>query len=1041
MDKKQPKHWIGPEELNPGYWSDKAVQEKRGQEFFEKPVEWIERMDNSPEGGFARRDFLTVMGASMAMATFACARRPVHKIIPYVVQPEELTPGVPLFYASTSKDCPCGCGVLVKTREGRPIKLEGNPDHPLNGGALCAQAQASVLSLYDPGRLASPVARGRGGAGSGRKEVSWSEADGAIQARLRSAASGGGKVRVLSQVVTSSATDRLIREFTGAFSAGAHIQYNPLAHEELAEGQRECYGAALYPTYHFDRAELVVSVGADFLGTWLSPVEHAADFARSRKLDSSKAAQSKMSKLVCYESSLSLTGSNADERYPIRPGDELDVVMAILHELVIKQGRSSYGEGQLKDVLGSYDIGTLGTAGVVSPAQIKGLAKELWENRGKSIVVAGGLRTTTANAMQLQVAVNLLNTILENDGATIDGAVQTAPARSRFGEVSKLVADMKAGNVEVLVLYRSNPVYHLPKVMEFEEALKKVPFVIAISDREDETALLADYVLPDHHFLENWGDANPRKGLYSLQQPTIAPIHQTRAFEDSLITWIKGANLRGSLATKANDWHQYLRDHWKETFYKGAGTFDEFWDGVLRSGVFTTSEGVGSSHARSFNTSALSQLQKRGQKAVGDTGAALVLYASTNLGDGTQANNPWLQELPDPISSVVWDNYLAVGPEMAKSLSLSQDDVVTVTGDGFSFELPVYVQPGMHPNAVAAAVGYGRSAAGRVGDGAGVNLFSIAKVFNSRPVYSGFPVTIKKTQKFYRLATTQWHTASENRPILNDIPLALYKKNPGASAEVDPELRMEKVPSIWPVHEYKGHRWGMTIDLNACNGCSACMIACQAENNIPVVGRDQVRMGRNMHWIRIDRYFSGEANDPNVIFQPMLCQHCENAPCETVCPVLATVHDDEGVNVQIYNRCVGTRYCQNNCPYKVRRFNFFDHWKSYEGTMNLAWNPDVTVRTRGIMEKCTFCVQRVVAAKDKAKDTGLPLRDGEFQVACQQTCPTEAIVFGDMNDPHSRVSRLKEDARAFHALETLNTKPSVTYMTKVRNAAEKEERT
>ena len=1044
-----PRHWIGPEELQESYWKDAKVQEKRSQEFFEKPVEFIDQLDRSSQGGVARRDFLTIMGASMAMASFACARRPVHKIIPYVVKPEEITPGVANWYATTCQECGQGCGVLAKNREGRPIKLEGNPDHPVNQGSLCSRGQASVLGLYDPDRLKSPVVRNR--ADGTRKESDWNSVDASIQAQLKKIAGQGGRVKVLSGEIESESTRRLIKEFLGAFAAGEHVEFEPLAFEEVSSSQALSYGNAVVPRYRFDQASYVLSLGSDFLGNGVSPLEATKLWTERRKLVGQNPAHAQLGKLVCYESMMTLTGANADQRVPVRPGDELKVALAIAHELIVKQKRSRFAQdGTVLNALQSYapevvaaELGLQGGAG-----SIRKVASELWENQGKSIVVAGSVQSKTADAVALQVAANLLNSALENEGKTVDGSVNFSTTRSSFGAFSRLTDEMKAGKVDALIVYRSNPAYASPRgLLGLTDAFKRVPLVIVVSEHEDETGALADYVLPDHHYLENWGDAHPNQAVYSLQQPTMAPIHSSRAFQDSLLTWKKVGLAVSGLAAKALDWHDYLQNHWKETVYKevgAAGSFEQFWNGALRAGVVDVfaAKGIpaGKVSPRIFKASSLSVLPK--YSALSTETLYLALYAKMSMYDGRNANNAWLQELPDSISSVTWDNYINVGPALAKKLGLKDDDVVEMVSDDRTVELPVHVQPGLHSQVVTAAVGYGRTAVGRVGDHTGVDVFPLAQVVAGSQgrgpalVFAGQKVQVRKTGKFYKLAMTQWHTATENRPVINDISLAEYRKNPATANHTDPHLRLETVPSMWPQHEYKSYRWGMAIDLTSCTGCSACMIACQAENNVPVVGRDQVRVSRQMHWIKIDRYYSGSAENPNVIFQPMLCQHCENAPCETVCPVLATVHDDEGLNVQVYNRCVGTRYCQNNCPYKVRRFNFFDHWKSYEGTANLVWNPDVTVRTRGIMEKCTFCLQRITDAKDQAKDAGDRVKDGTLKTACQQTCPADAIVFGDLNDPQSRVYKMKESPQAFRVLEVLNTKPSVSYMTKVRNQAE-----
>lgn len=568
-----PRHWIGPEELDESYWNNPAVKEKRAQEFFEKPIEYIDKIDKLDKGGVARRDFLTVMGASMAMASFACARRPVHKIIPYVVQPEEITPGVATWYASTCKDCSTGCGVLIKNREGRPIKLEGNPDNPLNRGTLCSRGQASLLNLYDPDRLRGPVSRTRD---SGyRQEITWSEADTAIRAKLKAIASKSGRVRLLTGDIHSDSTARLIREFLAPFSQGRHVEFEPLKLDEISEAQGLCYGTPVVPQYRFDQADVVVSLGADFLGTWISPVEHAQAWVKKRKLESQNASQAKLSKLLCFEPTMTITGANADERYAIRPGDEVKIALALAHELIVKQKRSRFANDTgLLTLLSGYsaekvaeEIGIQGGA-----AQLKKIADELWAARGKSLIVAGSIQSKTEQALAVQVAVNLLNSALENEGSTIDGTVNYAPAHEGFGAMSQLLTEMKSGQVDALIVYRTNPAYTLSRAI-IGLAFKSVPLVIVISEREDETALLADYVLPDHQYLEGWGDANPRKGLYTLQQPAIAPIHSSRAFQDSLLIW--GRHLgsdTSSLASRSTDWHEYLMNQWKETLYRDSGS-------------------------------------------------------------------------------------------------------------------------------------------------------------------------------------------------------------------------------------------------------------------------------------------------------------------------------------------------------------------------------------------------------------------------------------------------------------------------------------
>jgi MoCo/4Fe-4S cofactor protein with predicted Tat translocation signal len=1031
-----PRHWRGVEELSEQYWNDPQVQERRAQEFYDKPVESIALIDKLDTKGIARRDFLTIMGAGMAMASFSCARRPVHKIIPYVVQPEEVTPGVANFYASL---CPeTGEGILVKVREGRPIKLEGNPDYPVNRGALSARTQASLLELYDPERLKEPMKR----AGAATQTLSWADADAQVLEVLKKA----GKVRLLTAPVKGDSTRRLISEVLAALPGAGHVEYDALALDEIADAQADCYGASVVPHYRFDLADVVVSIGADFLGAWPTSTAHMADWAKRRRLQGQDAKKAQLSKVFAFESMMTVTGANADERFPVRPGDELKVALALAHEiLVVKKAGKLAGDASIAQALQGY-----GVEAVASDLHLHGgaetlrkVAKALLESRGKGIVVAGSVQAKSRDALALQVAVNLLNSALENEGAMVEGNTgmsQSRPAPG-LGGLAKLVAEMKAGTVDALIIQGVNPVYTAPGALGFAEALKKVPFVVVIGTQADETAALAHSVLPEHHYLESWGDAEPRKGFRALQQPAIAPIHSTRAFQDTLLSWVRGgikaSGLAGKVAAAEADsqsWYDYLKAHWQETVYKSAGasgSFIQFWEGVLREGVLLNQAALSARGTpRAFRTGAVSAFPRF---RAASSEVVLGLYAKSSLYDGKSANNAWLQEFPDPITTMTWDNYVNIGPGLAKQLKLQTHDVVEVKTGDRTFKLPVNVQPGMHPGAAAIAVGYGRTSAGKVGNGVGTDVYPLAGMENGRAVFAGFPVKLTKTGARYRLAETQWHHSAENRPIINDITLAEYRANPGVSNHTDPHLRMEEVPTMWPKFEYKGYKWGMAIDLSTCTGCGACVVACQAENNIPTVGRDNVRISREMHWIRIDRYYSGSEEAPNVVFQPMLCQHCDNAPCETVCPVLATVHNDEGMNVQVYNRCVGTRYCMNNCPYKTRRFNFFDHWKSYEGTQNLVWNPDVTVRSRGIMEKCTFCVQRVREAKDRAKDTGAKVRDGDLKTACQQTCPTEAIVFGDINNPDSQVAKLQKDKRAFRVLEVLNTKPVISYMTKVRN--------
>ena len=853
-----PRHWIGPEELEPSYWNDVHTQEKRAQEFFDKPIETISKIDQSDKSGLARREFLTLMGASMAMAGLSCARRPVHKIIPYVVQPEEITPGVANWYASTHPET--GLGVLIKTREGRPIKLEGNPDHLLSRGALPGRVQASVLDLYDQDRLKEPLAHPRSGVG--KTSGDWKQIDASILARLKKV--GRGKMRILSRPMIGDSTRRLAGEFLSTFGSGAQslVEYEPLNHDEVSKSQAECYGSSVFPQYDFTKAEFVLSLSSDFLGTGDASIQNAADWSKGRKLKSKNVSHAKLSKLVCFESVFSVTGANADERFPIRPGDELKIALALAHELIVNQKKSRFTlDSRVVSALSSYspekvaaEIGISGGA-----HSLNHLAQGLWESRGKSLVIGGGVSAKTENALALQIAVNLLNSALENEGVTVDGVARArVNSASGFAGLTGLISEMISGQVDAIIIHGVNPVYDLPKSFGFLSALNRVQTVIVVSEREDETAKLADYVLPEHHFLENWGDAHLQKEFYSLQQPAIAPLHSTRGFEDTLISLAKGSGQGVSgLLSRASSWHDYLKTNWQETIYKNygiSGNFEQFWEGVLRQGVFdgySARGGLARVSARAFNTDSLSHVPVFQPL---QTGIYLALYSKISMHDGSQANNPWLQEMPDPISTVTWDNYLNLSPALAGKLGVEKNDVIRLSNGESSVDVPVIIQPGMHASAVSLSLGYGRTAAGKIGNGVGVNAYAFVQSIKGQEVFSGFSVSVAKTGKFYKLGETQWHHASENRPIINDITLDEFKSNPATANHTDPHLRMETVPTMWPVHEYKGARWGMAIDLNSCTGCGACVIACQAENNIPVVWRDNVRVSREMQWMRIDWY-------------------------------------------------------------------------------------------------------------------------------------------------------------------------------------------
>ena len=999
-----PEFWLGLDDYN----NDPAFRKMAEGEFQSSPLK-----EEDGQDGVARREFLKLMGASLALASTSCVRRPVQTIIPYAQAPKEITPGEPTFYTSTYFDGQQGYGILVKTLEGRPIKIEGNPQHPMNMGGLTATAQAAVLGLYDPDRLQNPKRNLLNKERTNRETINttFEVADEKISKHLSM-----GKVAVLTSSVPSPSTRAMIADFQRVYS-GSHVEMDSLPVSDVLEAQKRSYGKEAVPRYRFDKAQMVVSLGADFLGIYLSPAEFSRQWSKTRQPGKD------MSRLVVFESVMSVTGMNADDRIRVRPSQQLDVALGLLAEIGKRAGRSFAFSSQFADAAQRLGI----------DAQLFArTADQLWANRGKSLVIAGGLMTQTANAVDLQMAVNMLNSLLGNDGVTVDHANSYTGNRGTFAAVNKLIADMNAGSVHTLVIDGVNPVYHLPREAGFVEALKKVETVVYTGNFNDETGVHAHFVLPAGSSFEAWGDFELQAGVYSIQQPTLRPLHQTRSLQETLFAWTK-LSANASARVKASEtWFNYLQAVWREEVYpKASGAarganFEEFWVNVLQTGV------VDSAGSRREAASS-------GRSAGGDfnpkvpapyTGLELVLYPKVGILDGKMANVPWLQELPDPVTKIVWDNYLCVSPGLAESQGLKEGSVVNLRVGDKSVKVPVHIQPGLHDSALGLAVGYGRVAsAGKVCKDIGVNAYQLAGFADGNPVFSGLQATIEKTGEKYELACVQGHHQLEGRPIVGYTTNANFQKNPNSG------INKPHVFSIWPDHKYNRHKWGMAIDMNVCTGCSACVVACQSENNIPTVGKRYILQGREMHWIRIDRYYVGTPQDPDVLFQPMLCQHCELAPCETVCPVLATVHNEEGLNDMIYNRCVGTRYCSNNCPYKVRRFNWFNYQSQWAKPQHMSLNPDVTVRSRGVMEKCTFCVQRIRRGTNVAKDEKRALRDGEIKSACEETCPTNAIVFGDLNDPESRVAKMyQKNERMYGVLEELATKPRVRYMSRIRNA-------
>ena len=986
----------------------------------------------------SRRDFLKMMGFSVAAASLAACEAPIRKAIPYVVKPMDADAGIPNYYASTYVNGGDYCSVVVKVRDGRPIKLDGNALSSVTKGGTSAQVEASVLSLYDNFRLRGPK--------FADKAVDWETLDTEVIAKLQDISTKGGQIRIVSNTILSPSTKATIEKFKAKYPTTTHIQYDPISYYGLLKANEESFGTAMIPSYDFSKAKVIVSVAADFLGTWLSPIEFTKGYAKTREISEDKR---EMSRHFQFESNLSLTGANADYRGLMKPSQEAAVLTQIYN---IVAGKSA------------------ADAGV---AHVEKAAKELLENKGASLIVSG------TNDKEVQVLVNEINSLLGNYGVTI---LTSLPINFRQGNdeaMNTFVEDAKAGKISGVIFYNCNPVYDHPKGAELAASLKSAALSVSTSYTPDETASASGYMAPDHHYLESWNDFEPKPNHYSLSQPAITPIFKTRQAQESFLVWA---------GEKEIEYYSVVSQNWKDWFFAKQTAvldFQSFWDKCLYEGVYELPSELKELTFTSHADDALANVGG-GTKS---SGYELVIYESYGIGNGNQANNPLLQELPDPITKATWDHYVTISQKDAKSLELDSDaegntKLLNITVGGKSLKLPALIQPGQAPGTVGVALGYGRDKAGVVAAGIGLNVYPWVSTANGSLNYTiSTGVTVAKTTEDFQLAQTQIHQTYMGREnVIQESVLSEFKHNPGAGRE-NPQITNwdEKVDastlSLWKGHEYKNHYWGMSIDLNTCTGCAACVVACNVENNVSMVGKKEVINRREMHWLRIDRYYSSDAKpedykaaeiaseNPEVVFQPMLCQHCNNAPCETVCPVAATTHSTEGLNQMTYNRCIGTRYCANNCPYKVRRFNWFkyhDNQQFYASNpaMNtdlgrMVLNPEVTVRSRGVMEKCSFCVQRIQTGKLTAKKERRPLKDGEVITACQSACSTGAIVFGDMNNPESKISKLLKiesdpkrpygidkkigNPRAYRVLEEIGVKPNIFYLTKIRNKDEKKE--
>ncbi len=1032
----QNKYWQGFGQIN-----DPANFQKNAEDEFREDLPF-EGFDSGKlvDAKAPRRDFLKYLGFSTAAAALAAGCKvPERKVIPYANKPENLIPGEARYYATTYVQDGDVLPIVAKVRDGRPIKIEGNTLSSYTKGGTSARAQASVLDLYDMHRLTNPKHR----KGDKLEEVpTYEQLDKEVNAAL---AANTGKVVLLTGSVTSPSTKQIITEFLAKYPGSTHVVADPVSYSGmLLANEATGFGRKL-PSYHFDAAKVIVSLDADFLGNWMNPVENAVGYGKGRKIDEKNPS---MSKHYQFEGHLSTTGANADERYTHRPSETGHVALALLAAIDGSVSAPAIADAKLKK-------------------GIEKAAADLKANTGAALVVSG------SNDKNVQIVVNAINNAIGAYGTTINWAVTSNYRQGIDKDMADLLTQMEAGQVGALLIADANPVYSYFDGERFGKALAKVKLSVSFSGRMDETTSLCQYSVPTHHYLESWGDAEPKSGYLSFQQPTIHPLFKTRPWQTSLLKW------SGNDTTYDN----YFRNYWTGRLGSDAAFEKALQDGVVEAPA-ATAAGSYSGGAVATAASAISAAPKV-------SGAELVLYQKVSIGAGDGAANPWLQELPDPISKACWGNYALISMKMAKQLLdlnlidgsekesnnyeyYPQKPVIKIAMGGKEVELPVLVIPGMNENTIAVALGYGRAESlGKTAANVGANVFPFAKMNGDTIQYSA-AVELTNMKRKEKIAQMQIHNSYEGRvEVVRETTLATFKQRPNeildarnhlkeAYAKKTGDYRAEG--TLYGVHDNPGLKWGMNIDMNACYGCGACVVACHAENNVPVVGKNEVLRYHDMHWLRIDRYFVSDEKNPDdlkgVVFQPMMCQHCDNAPCENVCPVAATNHSSEGINQMAYNRCIGTRYCANNCPYKVRRFNWADYtgadsFKNNQdqqlvGKLNdvvfqmndeltrMVLNPDVTVRSRGVMEKCSFCVQRTQAAKLQAKKENRVLRDGEAKTACQQACAGDAIIFGNVNDPESQITKVREEnpQRSFLVLEQLHVLPNVTYLAKVRNTDE-----
>jgi len=962
-------YWRSLEELA----GTKEFDEMLHREFPRQASEWPSSLD--------RRSFLKLMAASLALAGLSsCGVQPEEKIVPYVRTPEGVVPGLPLMYATAFVMGGYAVGTLVRSHEGRPTKIEGNPAHPASMGATDIFMQAAILTLYDPDR--SQVVTRRGLVTPWEKFVE--EIRPALDAQLALKGSG---LRILTETITSPTFASQCRALQQRFPEARWHQYDAVGSDAVREGARLAFGSYLETHYRIDAADVIFSLDSDFLCYGPASLRYSREFASRRKPGS---GEKHMNRLYVVESNATNTGASADHRLPMKPSQIEQAARLLAREIGlegVQVGSMTLSDGQQRWVASA--------------------AKDLQAHRGACVVIPGEYQAASVHAI-----VHAVNQALGNAGRTV---IHTDPVEARpenqLASLSALVSDMNAGKVDLLLMVGGNPVYDAPADQDFTKAMNNVPLRVHLGLYDDETASQSHWHIPQAHPLETWSDARAFDGTVTIMQPLIAPLFNGVSPHELLSVFLGETGVSS---------HDIVKNFWRSQ--QGDRGFESFWQDALNGGIVPAT-------AAAVRNAIVSGSPASWAPAAAQTeGLEIAFRPDPTIWDGRFANNGWLQELPKPLTKLTWDNAAIMAPATAQRLGLATADLVSLTYKGRTQNFPVFILPGQPDGCVTVSFGYGRTRTGKVGSGTGFDAYRLR---TSDALWSGGGLSVQKTGERYPLSVTQEHHAMEGRAPVRHATLADFLKHPEFASElVEAPAREE---TLYPEYKYEGYAWGMSIDLNACTGCSACVVACQAENNIPIVGKEQVANSREMHWLKIDQYFSGDLDNPRVDSQPRMCVHCENAPCEVVCPVAATVHDSEGLNVMVYNRCVGTRYCSNNCPYKVRRFNFLEYSDNQALTFAMQKNPDVSVRSRGVMEKCTYCVQRISAARIEAKKEDRPIRDGEVVTACQSACPAQAIVFGDINDMKTKVRQSKSDPRTYGLLAELNTRPRTTYLAKVTN--------